>query len=200
MDNFIGFLTIGIFIFSFIASTTTAGAKAITSNQSLVRSIRFPRAALPVSVALAEFLTLLPAVVVMLVIVVVTGEPLTWRLALLPVTLVLLLTFCTGVALLAARVVAGWRDAANFIPVGVRLLRYASGVFFSITAYAGMGAIGQIMLYQPVSVYLELVRACLLQESTQNPTMWVFAVAWAVVFATGGMVLFYRAEQSYGRV
>lgn len=199
VDNFIGFLTSGIFIFMFVASTTTSGAKSITSNQGLVRNIRFPRAALPISVTLSEFLTLLPAMVVLLVILLGTGERFGWRLALLPIALLLLFVFCAGVALLAARTVAGWRDAANFIPVTVRLLRYVSGVFFSIEAYAGRGWIGMIMQYQPIAVYLELVRSCLLHETTPDPLTWWFGVGWALLFLCGGMLLFRRAEQTYGK-
>jgi teichoic acid transport system permease protein len=198
VDNFIGFLTVGIFIYSFIAATTTSGAKSITGNQNLVRGVRFPRAALPVSVAMSEILTLLPALGVLLVILLLTGEPLTWKLALLPASVVVMFVFCIGVSLLAARAVASWRDAANFIPVGVRLMRYASGVMFSIAAYAGHGLVGTVMQYQPVAVYLELVRSSVLAETAMTPTLWAFAAGWAVVFLGAGIVLFWRAEHRYG--
>jgi teichoic acid transport system permease protein len=198
VDNFIGFLTVGIFIYSFIAATTTSGAKSITGNQNLIRGVRFPRAALPVSVAMSEILTLLPALAVLLVILLVTGERLTWKLALLPASVVVMFVFCIGLSLLAARAVASWRDAANFIPTGVRLMRYASGVMFSIAAYAGHGLIGTLMQYQPVAVYLELVRSCLLAETAMTPTLWAFAGGWALVFVGAGIVLFWRAEHRYG--
>jgi teichoic acid transport system permease protein len=198
VDNFMGFLTVGIFIFSFIAATATSGARAITGNQSLVRGIRFPRAALPVSVALAEILALLPALAVLIVVLLMTGERLTWKIALLPASVGLMFVFCIGISLLAARAVASWRDAANMIPVGVRLMRYASGVMFSIAAYAGHGLIGSVLQFQPVSVYIELVRTCVLAESTMTPTLWGFAAGWAVLFVGAGIVLFWRAEQRYG--
>jgi teichoic acid transport system permease protein len=84
------------------------------------------------------------------------------------------------------------------IPVGVRLMRYASGVMFSIAAYAGHGLIGSVLQFQPVSVYIELVRTCVLAESTMTPTLWGFAAGWAVLFVGAGIVLFWRAEQRYG--
>jgi len=201
VSNFIGFLTIGIFIFSFIAATTTSGAKAIQSNLGLVRGVRFPRAALPISIALSEILTLLPALVVLLILLPIPGissEPIQVKWLLLPVAVLLMFVFCSGVALIAARLVTAWRDANNIIPVVVRLLRYISGVFFSITAYAGKGVIGQMMQYQPVAVYIDLARSCLLAETPLDNTMWVAGVVWAVLFLTVGIILFWRAEQRFG--
>lgn len=199
VDNFIGFLTIGIFIFSFIAASITAGAKAITGNQNLVRAIRFPRAALPISVALSEILTLLPALGVLMVLLPFTGERPSWDWLLLPAAVALLFMFCAGAGMLAARLVSMSRDILNLIPVTVRLLRYVSGVFFSIEAYAGHGWISIVLQYQPVSVYLSLVRTLLLNEYSQDPLLWIMAGVWAVLFLILGSVLFWRAEMRYGR-
>jgi len=199
VDNFIAFLTIGIFIFSFIAASVTAGAKSMTSNQNLIRAIRFPRAALPISVALSEILTLLPALGVLLVVLPFTGEPVRADWLLLPPAVVLLFAFCAGAGMLAARLVSASRDMLNLIPVSVRLLRYVSGVFFSITAYAGHGWISLVLQYQPVSVYLNLVRSLMLAEDKQDPLLWLFAVVWAAVFLIVGSLTFWRAEHRYGR-
>jgi teichoic acid transport system permease protein len=199
IDNFIGFLTIGIFIFSFIATTVTSGAKSIVGSQNLVRGIRFPRAALPLSVSIAEILTLLPALAVLMVVLPVTGEKFQAKWFLLPVAITLLFVFCSGAAMIAARLVAWTRDALNLIPVGVRLMRYVSGVFYSISMYAGHGLASTILLYQPVAVYLDLGRQSLLAQYPPDPKLWVAGAAWAVGFLVVGLVVFWRAEERYGR-
>lgn len=199
VDNFIAFLTIGIFIFSFVAASATGGAKAITGNQNLVRGIRFPRAALPVAVSLSEIIALLPALAVLMVLLPLTGELPSVDWFLLIPAVVLLFTFCTGVGMLAARIVAASRDALNLIPTAVRLLRYVSGVFFSIEAYAGRGAIGSLLQYQPVAVYLDLFRGIFLDERAQDPVLWSLAAGWALLLLLVGTVLFWRAEERYGR-
>lgn len=199
VDNYPAFLSVGIFIFSFIAASATIGAKSVTSNLSLVRSVRFPRAALPVSVVLAEFLLLLPAIGVLLVLLPIVGEPPRWEWLLLPGAMVLLFGFCAGLAMICARLVLDVRDALNLIPVTVRLLRYVSGVFFSIAAYAGHGSLSLVMQYQPVALFLQLVRSCLLAEVPQDPLLWVWGGIWAVGFLVVGIVVFWRAEGRYGR-
>jgi len=199
VTNFAGFLCVGIFIFMFIASSATRGAKSVSSNLAMVRSLRFPRAALPISAVLAEFLMLLPAIAVLAILLPIVGEPPQWKWLLVPAAMILLFCFCAGLAMVCARVVLDVRDAANLIPVSVRLLRYVSGVFFSIEAYAGDSLVGLIMQFQPVGLFLHLIRSCLLTEVPQNPVLWLWAAAWALVFTTVGALAFWKAEGRYGR-
>ncbi len=198
-DNYVGFLTIGIFIFTAIAASITAGSTAVTSNITVVRALDFPRAVLPLSVALSEMLTLLPAIGVMIAIVLISGEPITWAWLLLPVALAMILLFSAGCAMLAARIVVGARDLRNLIPVAIRLLRYLSGVFFSIQHYTGTFSWGMVLEYQPVAIYLTLVRSTMLGEVPLVLEQWIAGGIWAVLFFVVGFVVFWSAEEQYGR-
>lgn len=199
VENYVGFLTIGVFIFQAFSSTITAGATAITSNSSLVRNLHFPRAILPISVALAEIISLVPTLAVMVVIVLATGEPITWTWLLLPVAMLLLFLFSSGAAMIAARLVVAARDLQNLIPVAIRLLRYVSGVFFLIAATPVPSAAHTIMEYQPVALYLNLARSTVLNEYTPSLTYWLWGVLWAVLAAVIGFFVFWQAEDRYGR-
>jgi teichoic acid transport system permease protein len=198
-ENYVGFVTVGIFIFTAIAASMTAGSTAITNNINVVRALSFPRAILPLSVALSEMLTLLPAIGVMIVIVLLSGESITWAWLLLPVTLAMVLLFSAGCSMLAARIVVGARDLRNLIPVAIRLLRYVSGVFFSIEHYVGAFTWGAVLEYQPVAVYLTLLRSTLLAEVPATPSVWIAGGLWAVLFFVVGFVVFWGAEEKYGR-
>ncbi|GAA6525250.1 ABC transporter permease [Intrasporangium sp. DVR] len=198
-ENYLGFLTIGIFLFSFIASSMTSGAKAITSNIGLVRSLRFPRAVLPISVALTQLIHTLPALGVLLLLMIVTGEPLQLEWLMLPVAIVLLFLNVLGITFFLARIVEISRDIGNLIPVVTRLLRYISGVFFSIDSYADHPVVHAIMAYQPVALPLTIMREALLSEFPITPSTWFAALAWALFLPTAGFLFFWRAEARYGR-
>ncbi len=197
--NYAAFLVIGLLIFMYSAGTMTSAAKAISGNLSLVRSLRFPRIVLPLSVALTEFIAFLPTIAVIVVLVLVTGEPVTVRWLLFPVALVLILLINAGIAMIVARLVHSSRDLRNLVPLAVRLLRYVSGVFFSIAAYAGQGVVGTLMLYQPFALVLDIARQTLLHETPYNPTTWLVAVGWAIILPVFGTLFFWQAEATYGR-
>jgi teichoic acid transport system permease protein len=129
VTNFIAFLSIGVVVFGYSSAAITKGTKAIVGNMGLVRALRFPRALLPLSVTLTEFLMTLPAMAVLLIVMLITHEPLTWRWILLPVALGIQTGILAGLVLMGARLVNVARDIGNLIPVMIRLLRYISGVF-----------------------------------------------------------------------
>lgn len=208
VENFLAFLVIGVFLFRFVGASFSGGAKAISGNLSLVRSLQFPRAVLPISTTLSEFILLMPAIVVMCVIVAFSGflydgvdDGMTWAWLLLPVAILLLYVFCTGCALIIARLVADVRDITNLVPFVTRLLMYLSGVFYSVEARFGeeLGPLLPYAEHQPVAIYLYLARSSMLSEFPISGTMWLFGVGWALGFLVVGLMYFWRAEERYGR-
>lgn len=197
--NYLGFLVVGVFLFHFTSSTIQSGSTAISGNQGLIASLQFPRAVLPLASVLAELLTLLPALAVLLVLVPATGEPpqATWLV--LPAAVALQTLFGAGVALVAARLVAEVRDVKQLVPFVLRALMYVSGVFFSIDHYVGSGAAGAVLAHQPVAVYLELARGCLLRDVPLTPEAWAWGAGWAALALVVGLVFFWRGEARYGR-
>lgn len=199
--NSVAFLVIGIFIFLSIASTLSSGANSILNNINVVRSLQFPRAVLPVSVSISEMINLLPAIAVMYLIVLATGESPAWTWLLIPVVLALILIFTAGACMVAARIIVAARDLRNFIPMVTRVLRYGSGVFFPVAlAQERFGeVVGIIVEYQPVALYLNLARACLMSEVQVTQFEWLLGLAWAVLFFVVGFIFFWSAEDQYGR-
>lgn len=200
VDNFIAFLSIGVVVFGFSSAAITRGSRAIIGNTGLVRALRFPRAILPISVTLTEFLMTLPALVVLLVLVVVTGEPISWHWLLLPVALLLQTGILTGLVLMGARLLNVSRDLGNLIPVFIRLMRYVSGVFFSIDHYARNHESVRLALnLQPLALPNTLVRQALMAEYPIVWSYWAAAFGWALVLLAAGVWLFWWDEARYGR-
>lgn len=208
IENTIAFIVVGVFMFRFFERSVMAGAHSLNHNMNLVRSVKFPRAVLPVAGVLAELTILGPALVVMCLISYLSGFlPFAGKvtidaywLLLFPAVL-LMWIFSTGCAFMVARWVAMTPDLDNLLPHFMRILMYASGVIFSIDRYLGQFSWGWIMEYQPVAVYLYLVRSCLLNEPAYTPdaTMWVLGAVWAILFAVVGFLVFWGGEERYGR-
>jgi teichoic acid transport system permease protein len=210
VENGIAFIVVGTFIFRFFEQCVTGGAKSVRGNTSLVRAIRFPRAVLPISVVISELVTLGPALVVMLVVSYLSGlgewpdyayVPITWRWLLLPVAVLVLAVFSVGCACVMARWVSVAPDVQNLIGFVMRFLMYGSGVIFSIQHLIGNATAQWLLEHQPVAVYLALTRSCVLDEPSIPMTwqLWGWAVGWALLFAVGGFLYFWRGEERYGR-
>ena len=203
--NYTGFLAAGVFTFALIRQSITAGSRAIASNEGLVRSIHFPRAVLPLAVVMKQLRVFYYAIPIMIVILLITGEPVTWQWLLAPIALLLIVMFSMGVALIMSRIVATVQDISEVLPYFLRIWGYMSGVMIPIADRLnrlGVPPWATVLIeVNPGTVYLNCMRDALM-DSYFSPGGWInwaLAVAWAVVTLPFGLWYFWRAEAKYGR-
>ncbi|TDE57008.1 ABC transporter permease [Nonomuraea mesophila] len=204
IDNYPIFLLTGMFVFTYTQRTATAGAKSISGNLSLIRALHFPRAALPLAYTIQELQQLVISMGVLLLIVVATGEPLTWYWLMIPVVLALQSVFNVGAGLVLARLGASLRDLNQLLPFIMRTWLYASGVFFAINdrvvGTAGLPEwVATAMYLNPAASYIEWMRDILMEGHTPPPTVPAACAVWAVLALMIGGWYFWRAEDRYGR-
>ncbi|QTE02249.1 ABC transporter permease [Streptomyces cyanogenus] len=203
-DVYIPFLVTGVFVFTFTQSSVMSGVRAISGNLGLVRALHFPRAALPVSFSLQQLQQLLFSMIVLFVVAIGFGSyPSPSWLLIVPV-LVLQFLFNTGLALIVARMGAKTPDLAQLMPFVLRTWMYASGVMFSIPVMLQDKPqwIATVLQWNPAAIYMDLMRFALIDGyGAENlpAHVWAAAGGWAVLFAVGGFVYFWKAEERYGR-
>lgn len=203
IENFLGYLIIGVFFFQFTGKSMTGGTGAIRSGASMIKGFQFPRAALPISVVVRNFLDFIPTVVVMVVLIAVLTPPevVTWRVVLVIPVIFLQTIFNVGLACLLARIGHKIPDLTNFMSIVSRFWLYGSGVFFSIEQrLADHPAILAAMQFNPMHAYLTLVRNSLLYAVDSSPWLWIMGTAWAFGLLIVGFLFFWRGEESYGRL
>lgn len=198
---FVPYLVVGIFIFEFFSKSFGGGAKSITSNASLVRSLNFPRMLLPIAHIIQQVFELIPMMIVLGLILIVLGVPISWTWLLAIPILALMTLFNLGIALIAARMTVHIRDVTQVIPLLTRLLFYSSGIFYSLEmVLEDRPQLLVIAQLNPVHDYIALVRMVMIdQPATVAPVVWTVAVVAAVAFFVIGFVFFWRAEERYGR-
>lgn len=199
IENFTAFLVTGVFVFNFMQVTVTAASASIPKNDRLIKAIHFPKMVLPLATVVQQIQQYAVSLVVLLVIVVVTGEPVTLMWITLPLVLAMQILFTTGFALILARWGARSSDINQLLPFFTRTWRYVSGVFFSITVFTASmpNAVETVLLLNPGAVYIDLVRDSLMVSESSDPIVWIMGVVWAVVFFVVGLVYFYRGEKKY---
>ncbi|MDN4473794.1 ABC transporter permease [Demequina zhanjiangensis] len=199
-DNFLPFLVVGVFVFEFFSASLGQGARSIINNQGLVRSLNFPRILMPMATVLQRVFEIIPVAITMMVIVALSGEPITWNWLLVPVVLAIMAVFNFGIALIFARLTVHLRDLTQVLPLLTRLMFYSTGIFYSIEAVlADRPDLLALARLNPVYDYIALVRAQIVTGNSQTMEMWIVAVAAALLCFIIGVIFFWRAEERYGR-
>ncbi|TDD19287.1 ABC transporter permease [Kribbella turkmenica] len=204
IDNYVAFLLSGIFVFTYTQRCMTEGSRSLALNLSLIRTLHFPRATLPLAYVLNELNQMLVSTALLLVVVGVT-DGLAWSWLLVVPALVLQSMFNVGMTLIFARIGTFVSDVTQLLPFVTRTWLYVSGIFFSLPAkLTDANApewVIQVLAFNPMSAYIDIVRRALLDEHTANqlPHAWAIAAGWSVVALAGGFLYFWRAEDRYGR-
>ena len=200
VDNYLLFITIGLFLFQYTQKATIDGAKSIAVNLGLIKAIRFPRALLPITSTVTETLASVSTFVVMYAVALLSDVAITWRWLMLPGVVALMFVFNLGAAMVAARLTTHFQDTTQILPFVFRLLLYASGVIFSVDAYTEDNPTLQALFtLNPMYCFITLGRWCLMAGNLQtslllSATLWSFALLLA-----GGFVWFRAAEERYAR-
>lgn len=198
IESFATFLVTGLFLIRFLCGALVHASSSIEKNTTLITSLQFPRALIPISSAITDLLSFLPSVLVLFAFALLEGERVRWQMLLLVPAVFLAFVFAVGLSCFTARLVADLSDLGQLVPFVNRALFYTSGVFFSIEQYLD-GWVEWVMLHQPFAVYLDLGRSALVEQFPPDPEMWAWGVGWSVVSCVLGFVYFWRAEAKYGR-
>lgn len=208
IENFIGFLVVGVFVFQLSATAITNCSKSVSGNITIISAFSFPRATLPISSLLRDIVASLPTVIVMLVIVAVLpiidsslaeNSRITFSWFLIFPIFALQIILSLGIGLIFARVNALFSDFSNFLPFIMRILFYASGVFFSLDRLSGYGVVYEILKNNPFAIILEGVRGALLYDEVLPLSSWIALITASLVLFVVGCFFFWRAETRYGR-
>lgn len=170
IPDYIPFLVVGVFVFNFTQRSFISTSKVITDSLPLIRALQFPRAALPLAYVLIELQQMLIATVVMIAIILVGGEPVTWYWLLFIPALLLQSLFNAGIGMFVARLGAQLNDFSQLLPFLLRTWMYTSGVLFSLLTLANYDFgkhhawIIKLMYINPAYIYITLTRLALLQK------------------------------------
>jgi teichoic acid transport system permease protein len=199
VENFVAFLTIGLFVFQFGQKSTIDGARSVVSNKGLIKAVRFPRVILPITSTYTEALASLPTFGVAYVVAILSGVDITWRWLMLVPLLAMMTVFNSGTAMVAARLTTHFHDTIQILPFIFRLLLYVSGVIFSVDAYvADSTLLNTLFTLNPYYCFISLARWSILAGNLQTDLL-VSAIGWTIVIFVAGFAWFRSAEEAYAR-
>ena len=197
VDQYLVFLTIGVFVFFYSQRVVSEVARSVVVNLGLIRTLRFPRAVLPLSATVGQAMAFLPALAVMAVVVVAHG---TWphpRWLLIPGLLVLQTAFSLGAGFVAARYNHTYRDLENLLPFVFRLAFYVSGVLYSVDHYIDSTLGRAVFLANPFYCFVTVWR-WVMAGTPAAGEVWVATGMWSTITLVVGFALFRARETTYG--
>jgi ABC-2 type transport system permease protein len=157
-----------IVLFTFFAEATTGAVRSVVDRENLVRKIQFPRMVIPASVVLLALFNLALNLVVVLGFALAEGVRPTTSWAELPLIVVTLAVFATGVAMLLSALFVSLRDIQPIWEVVSQILFYISPVIISVETVAARLSSTELHLYMlnPLAVVFQQFRHAIITHDT----------------------------------
>jgi lipopolysaccharide transport system permease protein len=128
------FLLCGTLSWSFFNDSVLQATGSIVNNAHLIKKVYFPHEVLPLSIVLSNLVNFLISLPVFFILTLILGAPLSRWALLLPVTLLIQVTFTLGLAFFLSTLNVLYRDTQHILGVIMLAWFFLTPVFYPINA------------------------------------------------------------------
>jgi ABC-2 type transport system permease protein len=180
-------LLIGVIAYYFFAEVTGSSVTSLLDREALLRKVGFPRVVVPLSVAAVATLNLVLNLVVLAAFLAIGGVEPRWEWLLVPIPLVLLAAFSTGVGMGLSVLFVSFRDIRPIWEVLLQALFYATPIFYPVEKVAERSEdLARVVMCNPLATLIQQLRHYILGSEPSAATV-MGGTEWLLIPAAIGI-------------
>ncbi|HIW63388.1 MAG TPA: ABC transporter permease [Candidatus Stackebrandtia excrementipullorum] len=193
------YIVSGIFAWMWISSAMTESSTSLTSQSTLITTMRVPREVFPVARVFARFAEFLAGVPILLLFVVLFNGHFGLHTVNMLFAIVLQFMILTGLSFILASVNVLYRDVQRFMRLVMRCLFYGSPIIYPLEKVVGAdspiaGWAQTLYQFNPFVGIMQLHRSAWIPEITASWLQVGVSVGFSVFILFFGRWLFYKME------
>jgi ABC-2 type transport system permease protein len=167
VKNYGVYILFGLVLFQFFGDTTNNSVRCLVAREGLLRKVRFPRLVIPMAVLLYAIFNLSGTLAAALIFATATGVYPTWSWLELPVIIMLVGAFATGIGLMLSAFFVRYRDIEPIWDVASQMLFYVSPILYVATLVPEQ--FRDLYLLNPLATLLTEMRVAVVDPSAPHP-------------------------------
>jgi ABC-type polysaccharide/polyol phosphate export permease len=191
IDHYAIFLLIGLVQYTHFSNSTNRSMQVLLSMRDLTADAIFPKELLVIGSVIADVVELVASMAVCLGIAGLAGVDLSWPVLMLPFVFLLQLTLVLWVSLCLSCVYVFVRDLAHVYQAFIRLLLFATPIFYH-ASFLGEGAAQYVVWLNPLAHLVEFSRSLILGGG-------LFPMHQMLLFFAANLVLLYWSIRLFRR-
>ena len=189
------FLLVGLTVWIFFSQSLPAAASSLLDHGALIRKARFPRETIPAATVAVQAVTFLVVLALVAVVTVAVRETFGAPLVLLPVLLVALAAFVTGLSLAVSVLHAYYRDVAPILGAVLLPWFFLSPIFFTPDDITHREVARAALEWaNPVAPFITAIRDVIWGGVWPSAGVVLYVAAAAALALSGGAALFRRMQ------
>lgn len=127
------FFLSGFIVWQYFSQIVNGSAFSLLSNVSIIIKSYFPRLSLPLSLVLSSFVDFLINFILLFLVIIIAKYPITIRFLLIPILLIVLTLFSSGVGLLFGALMVVFRDTKNLLAFILMIWMYLTPIIYPLS-------------------------------------------------------------------
>ena len=193
------FLIVGLIVWVFFAQALLAAAPSLVLSAPLVRKVRFPREAIPASVATVQLITFAVMLAILAPVALAVRGSLDPALLLLPVIVALLFGLVLGLSLVVSALHAHYRDVEPVLGAALLPWFFLTPIFFRVDDLPGVAdhrLIGDALEWaNPIAPFIQALRDVLYTGAAPSLGVLAYLLGAALLALGVGALVFRRLER-----
>ncbi len=173
------YLLSGILLITFFSQAVIAAGSAIINNSGILTKVFVPAEVFSFAATEAAAVNFLISLLPLAVVQLVSGVGIPWTVVLVPIPIVSLLAFATGIGLLVASAAVFFYDVLDLTGVLLQLVAYLTPTFYPISIVPAWAL--PVIHANPLFSYLEVFRSFMYLGE--------FAPAWTFIYMIGSALV-----------
>jgi len=194
--NYPVYLIIGQTIFSFVSESTNQAMWSITGNAALLKKTYVPKYIFPLSKITSSFVNTLFALGAMLIVFIACKVKFNIYMLFLPVILLEVYVFCSGLGLLLAQGTVFFRDIQYIYGAFITAWTYLTPIFYPIQQLP-FELMWMIKHFNPLYSYITQFRTIVLDGAFPDMRLIVYGVVVAGLSLAIGLFVFLKKQDKF---
>ena len=204
-------LLCGTCLWNFFSEATTMGMHAVVNRGDLLRKIHFPNYIIVASTTMGSMISLGINLLVVIVFGFFAHAHYTWRVLLVPFSIIQLYAIALGVALLLGTLFVYFRDIAHIWEVILQAMFYATPIIYPISMVASnqdFGWAAALLMLNPTTQAIMDIRHNLLSPEyvpnvwsmVDNPILCLLPYVLSAIILAAGVYVFRKHSAKFAEV
>lgn len=187
IEKFYLFLFVALVPWMFFSSCLTSGAQSVIGSANMIKKIYFPKEVLPISYTTSCFVNMLFGFVIIFIVLILGGQPITWSYLFLPLVMLIEYMLCLGITLLVSALTVYVRDLEHILGIVSMLWFYVTPIVYSVEAVPEQFRYIMALnpMYQIIRAYRDILYFSIVPQI--RTLIWCFAAA-LIVLVIGAFV------------
>lgn len=195
VENFPMYLILGNVLFALMADSTTGAMGSILESAPLIKKVRVSKMVFPLEKVLFQLVNFAISLIAVVLVMLFFRIAPTWNLLALPLLLVFMLLFCTGLGMLLSSLAVFFRDVCHLWGVVITAWTYATPLFYPIGILPEW--MQQAEAFNPMYHYVTYFRDIAMYGTIPGLTEQLVCLGMALVTFAIGFAVFKATEKKF---